>query len=871
MTTTASATFGTLLRRYRLASALTQEGLAERAGLSARGVQDLERGVRIAPRPDTVRLLADALGLDAESRAGLIAAARPELAAPVTPGSLSLRLLAPPVPPTGLVGREREVAATCTALRRPEVRLLTLTGPGGVGKTRLALAVATELMEDFPDGIAWVELGPLRDPALVAAAIAQALGVREGGERPIADLLAPVVAGRQLLLVLDNCEHLLQAMSLIGELLAASPDLSVLATSRARLRLRGERELAVGPLAVPTAAGHGASPLEGLAGVAAVRLFVERAQAVMPDFTLTETTAPVVAAICRRLEGLPLALELAAARVKLLPPEALLTRLEQRLPLLSGGARDAPDRQQTMRDAIAWSHDLLTEGERALFRRLAVFAGGFTLEAAAAIAASGDGGPEHQEDVLEGLAALVDQSLLRIGEVHAAGSAETRFAFLETVREYALERLETSGEAGIIWHAHAAFHLVLAERAEPELTGPTQVEWLTRLEIEHDNLRAALGWAIEQQPPIAIGIRLAGSLWRFWWMHGHYHEGRDWLEALVAQGVGSQAERAKALYGAGSLATEQGDYERAVGFLEAALAAARSAGDGTVAALALTDLGSIARQQGAYARSTDLHGEALALRRENGDRRGIAVSLGNLGLATLHQGEYDRAEELLAEAATAFRDVGDEHSLITTISNLAHAAAFRGDFGRARALVEESLAGYREMEDHQGIADDLVTLGLATQGQGDLIGATALFREALEHSREIGYRLGEATALHRLGRAALDTGDADEALMLFGHSLRLVRSTGDDESIAGILDGVASAAAARSERRAAQLFGAVEALRAALGAPRPPADEDSYRRAVALARTMLGVKAYAKADTAGRTLPLDEAIAMALAVVDELA
>ena len=532
----------------------------------------------------------------------------------------------------------------------------------------------------------------------------------------------------------------------------------MLATSRAPLRLRGEHELPRAAAGGPAATAPRRAAAEAGCACAAVRLFVERAQAVAARTSPSPpTNAPAVAAICRRLDGLPLAIELAAARVKLLPPAALLARLEQRLPLLTGGARDAPARQQTMRDAIAWSHDLLTPASRRS-------SAGWPSSPAASPwrrprrscearrgpaggCPGGTGGPGRPESAAA-------------GERHAAtGSAETALRDAgDRARVRAGATGRPAGRPRPSGAAHAAFYLALAEQAEPELTGPAQVEWLARLEAEHDNLRAALGWAIEREPPTAIGIRLAGSLWRFWWMHGHYHEGRGWLEAFVEQGAGTEAERAKALFGAGSLATEQGDYGRAVMLLEAALAAARTAGEGTVAALALTDLGSISRQQGTYRRATELHGEALALRRENGDRRGVAVSLGNLGLAALHQGEYDRAEELLTEAATAFRDLGDEHSLITTISNLAHAAAFRGDYGRARSLIEESLTGYREMEDHQGIADDLVTLGLATQGQGDLVGATALFHESLEHAREIGYRLGEATALHRLGRAALDTG-----------------------------------------------------------------------------------------------------------------
>jgi non-specific serine/threonine protein kinase len=525
-----------------------------------------------------------------------------------------------------------------------------------------------------------------------------------------------------------------------------------------------------------------------------------------------------------------------------------------------------------MRNTIAWSHDLLTADEQVLFRRLAVFVGGFTLEAAENVAGrfAEEGGEERAATplVLDMVASLNDQSLLR---PVAAATGEPRFALLETVREYAWERLAASGEEEAIRHAHAASFLALAERAEPELTGPNQTAWLDRLEVEHDNLRAALGWVSAGDAPTSIGVRLAGALWRFWWRRGHFREGRSWLEAALAQNVGTEAERAKALYGAGSLATEQGDYARATTLLEAALTAARPAGERAIAALALTDLGSIARQQGAYERVTQYHGEALAMRRESGDRRGIAVSLGSLGLALLYQGEYEQAEALLTEAATALRELGDHHSLITTISNLALAAVMQADYERTRTLVEESLAGYRALGDQQGMADDLLTLGLAAQGQADLVQATALFGEALAHARKIGYKVGEAAALRCLGVAALDSGDAPRALRLLGESLRIVRATGDVEELAGVLDGMARVTALRSPERAARFCGMAAALRETMGTARPLAEQAPHEQAVAAIRRALGEQEFAAALAAGRALPLEQAIDEALAVADERA
>jgi predicted ATPase/DNA-binding XRE family transcriptional regulator len=824
-----STTFGALLRQHRLRAGLTQEALAERAGVGARSLQNLERN-RAVPRAETVRLLAEALALDDDARAGLIAASHPELAGSTEPLSSPRRLPGLPIPPTSLVGREQEVAAACALLRRADgeggARLLTLTGPGGVGKTRLALAVATELAADFVDGVAWVELAPLSDPALVANAVARALGVGEGGERPLPEALALAVAERHLLLVIDNCEHLLPAMPLVGELLATAPRLTVLATSRARLRLRGERELPVGPLAAPGLEDSAVPPLAGLAGVAAVRLFVERAAEVRPGFALTPENAVAVAAICRQVEGLPLALELAAARVKVLTPAALRARLAHRLPLLSGGARDAPERQQAMRQAIAWSHDLLGESEQILFRRLAIFAGGCTLEAASAGAAEGLAGLDDPGTIIDGLTALVDHSLVRFEEPSAHEAAEGRFVMLETIREYALERLEENGEAEAVRRAHAAFYLAFAERAEPELTGPDQAEWLHRLESEHDNLRAALGWARDHGEG-ELWLRLSGALWRFWELGFHLREGRDWLEGALAADRGARASvRAQALNGVANLAYGQGDVAQAAVYQEESLALARAAGDDYGICRSLNDLANIVSERGDYAGAVALYEESLAVSRRIGASWAAACALHNLGLMADHMDDLERAAALLAEALLHWDRLGDEVSRARTLDAAALVARRRGDLDHALALGEEGLALRRRGGDRGGVARSLANLGWTLLERGEGWGAAAFFHEALPLHLEAGNRRGLAGCLTGLSALALGRGRPEAA---------------------------------------ARLLGAADAIDGAGGAVRPPALQRRHERLADDVAASLAEDAFAAAWAAGRALSPEAAVALALA------
>ena len=724
-----------------------------------------------------------------------------------------------PLQATPLIGREREVEAACGLLRSYETRLLTLLGPGGTGKTRVGLQVAAELADDFEDGVFFVPVASITDPALVAPTIARTLGLSEGAQPP-EELLEGYLRDRQTLLLLDNLEQVIEAAPVVEKLLSSAANLKILATSRIPLGLYGEYEFPVPPLSLPDP--DSLPPLEHLTEYEAIGLFVERARAVRPDFSLTEENALAVVEICARLDGLPLAIELAAARIKLLPPRMLLDRLDNRLKILTGGARNLPERQRTLRNAIEWSYELLDEGEKLLFGRLGVFSGGATLEAIEAVC---DARGDLPTDAFDGVSSLLDKSLLR-QEEGAAG--EPRFAMLETIHEFASVMLEESGEVEVVRRAHAEYFLALAEEAEPMLWGAEDAMWLDRLKQDHDNMRAALSWAIEHEEA-TLALRVGGALWRFWYMEGYYGEGRRWLEAALGKDWSAAAAeaRARALEGVGWLASGQGDLDRAQAAAKEGLKLSTEAGLGDVVTADLQNVmgEAVARQRGDYELAAELLTESLALHRKAGDIRGVAWSLGNL----------------------------------------ANVSSDRGDYEQAKDLYEEGLALSRELNGAELLGAFLINLGYEFLLEGEPERATALNEEAAELYRKRGLRAGLQHALDNLGWATLLRGDYERAETLHKQSLRESQDLGDKLVASDSVEGLACTAGARGEaERSAILFGAAEGLREAEGYQQAPRDRSLREPYLEAAYAQVGEAAWSAAWEKGRSMKFDDAVIYAL-------
>ena len=774
-----------------------------------------------------------------------------------------------PIEPTLFIGREREVAALSRLLARSDVRLLTLTGPGGVGKTRLALQVAAEVSDGYADGVFVVPLAPLTDPEQVMEAIAQVLSIPDVSGPSLLGQVQRALKSKQMLLVLDNFEQVASAALMVAELLATCPSLKIVVTSRVALHVRAEREFAVPPLALPDL--KRLPDLVTLSQYEAVALFIERAQAVKADFQVTNATAPAVAGICARLDGLPLAIELAAARAKYSPPQMLLARLEQGLSVLSGGARDLPARQQTLRAAIAWSYELLSQQEQLLFRRLAVFVDGWHWPAAEQVcrAAGGLAG-----DILEGLESLMDKSLLR---QEGQDDGEPRWWMLQTLREFGLEVLARAGEIEASRRAHAEYYLTLAEQAGPRLRGSEQERWFARLEQEHENLRAALSFLLERaqrqpssrqgQEPAEQVLRLCAALHVFWYQRGYLWEGQSFLEQALAVRSGVKASvQAQVLSDAAAMAFTIDDFERAETLGEESLALYRTRDDRAGIATCLSLLGSVARVWGQYPLAAARLEEAAALFRAQGNSWESSLNLSEWARVATDQGQYEHAQTLLEACVALSQELGEQPRVDWARYLLARLLfVSQRDPEQAQQLAEQSLAHFEE----QGIgwmrAFALGLLGQMHLARGEWTQARVKLEESAVFQQETGSRGDSIEPLLSMARAAVAQQDLVEAHRRCQESLRIQVALGIQALVPACLEVVGMLLVAQARAlEAVELWGTAEALREVLGVPMYPVERADYEQAVAAARKQLGEEASARAWQKGRITPVEQVIATLL-------